>query len=77
VRSSAELSSGGNPTKDQFLDAFLPTVSRAASFNLGLPFLVVDVTEDFGTHALVQLRRALRAAVELASRSIGEHFSIA
>jgi hypothetical protein len=49
----------------------------ATSLDLCLPLRVVDVAEDLETDALVQLRFALRAAIEFLSSPVREHFSIA
>src|SRR5262245_12545287 len=48
-----------------------------ARLNLCLPLRIVDVSEHPETNTLVQLRRALRAAIELRSGPVREDFSIA
>ena len=57
-------------------DVLGPASSLAARFNLSLPFCIVDVAEDLGTHALVQLRRALRAAIEPLSGPVRKYFPV-
>jgi hypothetical protein len=49
----------------------------ATGFDLCLPLCVVDVAEDPGTDAFVQLRCAPWAAIELLSSPVREYLSIA
>src|SRR5687768_13816883 len=50
---------------------------RCPRLDLSLPLRIVDVPKDLCAHALVQLRRAHRAAIELLSRPVRKYLSIA